>query len=234
MDNENQVVKQKSNKGLVVLIIILILIVLGLSGYLVYDKFITKDDTKTNEVTQKETTTNDSNNNSQSTDTNNYKNGDYLNQTDLNTISEYLNKSGANAFLIQPYNLITEIDMESLLKESNIVENGNEYCDLIGYCEGALYKVNKSTLEEYLKIYTGKTVNDFKMDSIYYNKENKFYLLPSPGPSSLFGVTVENGRVNEDGNYVIDYTIDVINENYRRVTLKKVETNYQFISNIKR
>jgi len=39
------VVKQKSNKGLIVLIIILILMVLGLSGYLVYDKFITKQET---------------------------------------------------------------------------------------------------------------------------------------------------------------------------------------------
>lgn len=51
------VVKQKSNKGLVVVIILLILIVLGLSGYLVYDKLMGKEDTP---VTNEET--NNSNN----------------------------------------------------------------------------------------------------------------------------------------------------------------------------
>ena len=45
MENNEVIVKQKSNKGLKVLLVILILIVLGLSGYLVYDKFIAKDKT---------------------------------------------------------------------------------------------------------------------------------------------------------------------------------------------
>lgn len=49
------VVKQKSNKGLIVLIIILILMVLGLCGYIVYDKYFMKEELKT---TDTQTTTN--------------------------------------------------------------------------------------------------------------------------------------------------------------------------------
>lgn len=55
MENENVIVKEKSNKGLKILLVILILIVLGLSGYLVYDKFINKEDNKS---TTKATTNN--------------------------------------------------------------------------------------------------------------------------------------------------------------------------------
>ena len=42
MEENRVVVKEKNSKGLVALVIILILIVLVLSGYLVYDKFIFK------------------------------------------------------------------------------------------------------------------------------------------------------------------------------------------------
>ena len=51
MENNNV---KKSNKGLIILIVLLILIVLGLSGYIVYDKFITKDEVKDNAPTNKE------------------------------------------------------------------------------------------------------------------------------------------------------------------------------------
>lgn len=46
MENNEVIVKEKSNKGLKILLVILIIIVLALSGYLVYDKFIVKDETK--------------------------------------------------------------------------------------------------------------------------------------------------------------------------------------------
>ena len=49
MENENQVVKQKSNKGV---IIVLIILVLGLCTYIAYDKFVLDKDSKTNEVRQ--------------------------------------------------------------------------------------------------------------------------------------------------------------------------------------
>ena len=57
-DKKNVEVKQKKSKGPVVIIIILLLIVLGLAGYIVYDKFLSKDtnepDTKEEETTLKE------------------------------------------------------------------------------------------------------------------------------------------------------------------------------------
>lgn len=56
------VVKQKSNKGLIVLIVILILMVLGLSGYLVYDKFMDKEEPPAvNETTNNNIQTDNSN-----------------------------------------------------------------------------------------------------------------------------------------------------------------------------
>lgn len=55
MDNNEVIVKQKSNKGLIVVIIILIIMVLGLCGYIVYDKYITKEEPKTNEITTTDT-----------------------------------------------------------------------------------------------------------------------------------------------------------------------------------
>ena len=51
-------VKQKKNKGPIIIIIILLLIVLGLSGYIVYDKFLSNE-TKSNTTEEtKETKTN--------------------------------------------------------------------------------------------------------------------------------------------------------------------------------
>lgn len=43
MENNEQIVKQKSNKGVTILLIVIIIILLGLSGYLAYDKFMVKD-----------------------------------------------------------------------------------------------------------------------------------------------------------------------------------------------
>ena len=61
-ENNEIVVKQKSNKGVIILIVILILMVLGLSGYLVYDKFMGKEETPvTNETTNNNTQTDNSN-----------------------------------------------------------------------------------------------------------------------------------------------------------------------------
>ena len=64
MENNEVIVKEKSNKGLIIIIVILTIIVLGLAGYLVYDKFIAKtptpqttDNTNSNAVDN--TTTND-------------------------------------------------------------------------------------------------------------------------------------------------------------------------------
>ena len=237
--DDNEIVKQNSNKSIIILLVILIVIVLGLSGYLVYDKLISKEESKITDMQNQEniqTNTDMKNNinedNNTNNSSNNYKTGDNINQQDLNTIGEYFNKSGANAFLVIPYNSISEINMKSLLKESNIGVDGQEYCDLISYCEGGLLRVDKGNLEEYLKKYTGKSISDFSMNSIYYNDDYKFYLVPSSGPSSLFGVTVTNGYIDNNGNYVIDYHIDAINNENREVLLQKVENSYHFIQNI--
>ena len=54
MENNETIVKQKSNKGVIILLVIIIIILLGISGYLAYDKFMAKD-IKTNEVTETQT-----------------------------------------------------------------------------------------------------------------------------------------------------------------------------------
>ena len=45
-ENNEKVVKTKTSKGVIALLVILILIVIGLSSYIVYDKFISKDNVK--------------------------------------------------------------------------------------------------------------------------------------------------------------------------------------------
>lgn len=45
---ENEFVKEKSNKGLIVAVVILSLIVVGLGGYLIYDNFFKDDDVNSN------------------------------------------------------------------------------------------------------------------------------------------------------------------------------------------
>lgn len=59
-------------------------------------------------------------------------------------------------------------------------------------------------------------------------------MYPSSGPSVPFDINVVSGYVNEDGNYVINYKINVMQEENREVVLKKLENDYQFISNIEK
>ena len=59
----NSNLNKKNNKGLVVLIIFLVVVILGLSGYMVYDKFIKKDDiSKENNTIINDNTNNTSDN----------------------------------------------------------------------------------------------------------------------------------------------------------------------------
>ena len=58
-NNENVIVKQKSNKGV---IIVLIILVLGLCSYIAYDKFVLEKDTKTTTEVKETQTTDESKN----------------------------------------------------------------------------------------------------------------------------------------------------------------------------
>ena len=67
-ENNEKVVKTKTSKGVIALLVILILIVIGLSSYIVYDKFISKDNikeeiknTKNEEKNESESDENESN-----------------------------------------------------------------------------------------------------------------------------------------------------------------------------
>ena len=161
-----------------------------------------------------------------------YKNGESIIQTDLQNIEDYFKTLKVNAFLEQKYNSITDIQIEELLKTSGIGIDGKDYCNLIGSCEGATLKVTKKDLEEYLQKYTGKNINDFStINLIHYSKEYDLYVYPSSGPSVPFDINVVSGYVNGDGNYVINYKINILQEENREVVLKKLGNDYQFISN---
>ena len=102
MESKNELQTNKKGKGSIIVIIILILLVLALSGYICYDKFLSKEDnTKVtnNDSNAKETdvTSNEDNNTVAEKDvTNNSEEKDVTNSEENNN-KKYVNKVYANA-----------------------------------------------------------------------------------------------------------------------------------------
>lgn len=59
LDNDN--IKTNNNKGLIIVIVVLVILLISVSGYFIYDKFISKDEPKTTTTTNETTTNSDIN-----------------------------------------------------------------------------------------------------------------------------------------------------------------------------
>ena len=102
MESKNELQTNKKGKGSIIVIIILILLVLALSGYICYDKFLSKEDnTKVtnNDSNAKETdvTSNEDNNTVAEKDVTNNSEEKDVTTNEENDTKKYVNKVYANA-----------------------------------------------------------------------------------------------------------------------------------------
>lgn len=111
---------EKRNTGLIVLIVILSLLVVGLGGFIVYDKVISNDEMEERNV---------ENNN---TDTNKEEQ-EKLNTEELKKLETYINKIENNAFILMNYSnpeyILTKNNVEILsysINESDFSKNANK------------------------------------------------------------------------------------------------------------
>lgn len=92
MENkENVIVKQKSNKGVIILLVILLV---GALGYIAYDKFLIKDESKVTKATK--TTTNETKNDTTIVDN---TNKDEIQTLDKNQILKEVTQVYSDAFV---------------------------------------------------------------------------------------------------------------------------------------
>ena len=99
---------EKNSKGLIGLVVILIILVLVLTGYIVYDKVISKDNTNNGNTEVKDNTNNEVNNN-----TNNNNNNNGNNEVNNNTNNNNNNNNGNN----EVNNNSKEIDYDNIINK---------------------------------------------------------------------------------------------------------------------
>lgn len=184
MENENIVVKQKSNK---VIIVILIVIILGLCSYITYDKFISIPKEECNE-TKKE-----------------------VSKTEEELIESYFStNSDANAFLQVLFDDVSEIDMEYVLAQKylygqSVVENcSTETVD----CTVPTF--NKTEIDSLFETYTGKNVRILKNEIPSFN-DYKYKTTKFDGGYINFYAEISKPKIkditiNDKGNYVMKYS----------------------------
>lgn len=222
-----------------VITIILVLIILGLCGFIVYDKFYNKP-----VETQKETKIEEETGN--------------LTKEELYDIQEFLSRAGAKDFLKVYFSKTTEIDMNKVLmynplhSYNPIKEDRKYYCEImkLDTCndevsfEGDVQLYEKESVANYYKNYTGEDIsslNETFMPKYYSESDNAYFTTHSDAYEST--IYVLDGTKNDKNMYYIEYlgTAYVDDEEkskpvLRKVVLKKSGSSlygYYFISNKK-
>lgn len=231
MDANNEIINRKLNKELVVLIILLIFIIIGLISYIVYDK-VNSNDNKVPEVTK-------------SNIPKKYKAKEEkiearnLNEEELNFFKIYFNNTGINGFLTQEFNNPKDINLFTLLyngigKQESITDDEiKDILNIYGYDElyTELQKIKSDDIKEFLK--TNADLDFSKGSSIknfdYLSKYDAYYHMH--GDTSFLEIeTCSNGKIDENGNYILNCKFKY-DDMETQTTLKKKDDNYIFISN---
>ena len=216
-ENNEQIVKQKSNKGVIIILIILLISALS---YIAYDKFITKDI----ETIQNE-------------------NKNFVSEKEKNLIEAYLTtNSDANAFLQIIFPSIADIDMEYVLGQKYLY--GQSIVEDCGTNEADCTKptFRKVEINSLFKTYTGQDISILKnkipsYDDYRYNTTKfdggyiNFYADTNP-------IKIKSIKINENNEYVIRYDgvaygYDFSNPFEKELTLKIENNKLLFVSNIK-
>lgn len=228
MENENVVVKTKSNKGI---IIVLIILLIGACGYIAYDKFLVKDESKS--------TDNKGKNSVVEKDKNDIK--------ELYSFQSFINTSGVGYYLQSEFDDVSKINMEKVIKynfdfcSKEKKADEDYYWNILGVHEeaaknGSINLCSKKELENNFKNLTGKDISILSKDLLpkYYSEQDDAYLF---NVSDYYEpqVYVYSLTKNSDGTYLIKYIDSEYDDvvDHKELTLKKSDsmfTQYQLVS----
>ncbi len=171
-----------------------------------------------------------------------------INQDELKAIEDYLNLIENNGFV--SYNYYTKPQDVNLkyvfydgagikIEKSDWAEGEAEkVLDATGWDEFfvAPVKIKFEDADNLLKEKCGLSLNDFGSNPqiegyVFVEEFNSFYALRSD--TNRCSIEVTDGYIDENGDYVVNYTSPLYQNNDFTVTLKKTENGYQFISNIR-
>ena len=225
--------KPKKNKALLIYVIIMTIIAVFLSTFIVYDKFLNKDQ-KNNIMASKEKTKEE---NDKTTETK------ILNQEELNIFLQLFNEPEVNAFLTTSYNSYKEINPDKIMynlgtdkslsiEEANAFLNQNNY----GYTilslddlKTKIKKITKKDLTDYFKEYTDKDLTN-NIKTWTYIKDYEAYYNLQRETSYIKILECHQGFINEQGEYVITSKLNN-NSQIIETTLEKKGKKYIFKSN---
>ncbi len=171
-----------------------------------------------------------------------------INQDELKAIGDFLNLVENNGFV--SYNYYTKPQDVNLkyvfydgagikIEKSDWAEGEAEkVLDATGWDEFFVspIKIKFEDADNLLKEKCGISLYDFGSKPqiegyIFVEEFNSFYVLRSDTNRCLIEVT--DGYIDESGNYIVNYTSPLYQNNDFTVTLTKTENGYQFISNIR-
>ena len=228
MENNEQVVKQKSNKGLIVLIVILILMVLGLSGYLVYNKFIAKD-TEPKTVDKSDNSLDNETKEDKTIEYASIDGKEYLKLKEDNTYELKYNMSGTlkeksgiyktsnNGYLLdEKYNAIVTndiIEIEDILSEESLKSN--------------LILFNKKSIESIKETINNSVTNEIKVREQLWKKNNPQVAEVQKvevNTSQCMRYAFDGGQINKD-NIVCSISYNSYLKDYDYETCKNELSN---------
>lgn len=231
MNENNEIINRKPNKGLITLIIILLLIIIiGLISYIVYDRL--NVDNSALEVTKSNILKEDKTK-EEKIETRN------LTEEELNSFKDYFNKTGINGFLTQEFADSKDINLYILLyngigKQTTITdEEKRDYLNASGMEElyTDLLKIKDDDIKEFLKSNAdldhtkGTSIKNFK----YLSKYDAYY--HEHGDTSYMEVeNCTNGKLDENSNYILNCKFKY-DDMGTETKLKNKDDSYIFISN---
>ncbi len=246
--------KSKTKGILIAVIILLILIIAILVCYIVIDKNnSSKEDKSNNEPKVENISSEDKkkednnepkvenissedkkekNNNELKTEKIESRN---LTTKELEYFENYFNDSENNGFLITEYNKPKEVNINDVLYSNSIgkdltQEEEKEYSKLMGWEEPPTqcFKYKKDDINNLLKNKMNISLSDLeiKLNYLYIEKYDAYFDIH--GDTNYIPIEVTSGKINDDGLYIINYTMD---DEEKTVVMEKSKDNYLFISN---
>lgn len=239
--------KKDNNSGMKVLIIILIVALVGLSTYLVWNKFINNENNNKQDETvvdkKDEESAEEEKNQDNSTENEGVKSRN-LTDIELSYFETYFNKSGIYHLAMGNYTDVRDVDLnwvlycglESSLHQFTSQIEEDDYLKAIDASEMMtdIDITSKSKLEQFLMDTTGYKLDDFKIKLryTYIEKYDSYY--HQHGDTNYTGtIKCDSGQIDASGNYILSCYLDYSQGQANKITLSKNSNNtYKFLSSV--